>query len=428
MAHPPLPLFLQVLHGIPRRAGSAEDSGCAPSVQLRSLPHQHLPDTSLFDSAWSSAPGTLRRYTQDDDAIVININAVLGGDVLLRVMHHPGQDVVDEVTGAVAPKSKAARASALMSSAFAGLSGLGQGLLASAQKLQTGVRAALSPRSAAAASSSSGAGAAATDTAAAAQEESSSSAEAAAPAAGAEGAAPDADAAVVSGAPAVADAAAAAAATPATPAPAAADAPAGGGEPTEGSEEDADIDSESSDDEEGNDRGTAPPTAPDDDDGAYNGPDAGPVTAVGGPLVPRRAGAGRPREVLRYAFNTAFMTLDQREGPTIHRVFLADVDQERRHKARGGGPTWRLPEGFYLDITYGVKGAAGGASDAATEASSAPVSVAAAAAPSAAPDAAAPSAVSASDPPPLPAAAATPAVPESTASAMPAAAASEEEY
>ena len=232
------------------------------------------------------------------------MNALLGGDVLLRIMHHPGQDEAGGSGGvAAAPGAPAGgRATALVSSALAGLR-------ATAQKLQ----AALSPRSA--------------------QRESESGSGAADA-----GASPTSHSEVEGGSDA---------SSRSTPVAEAAE------EASEGSEEDVDIDSDV--------RGEGE-TAGAEDAGAGagavemgDGPLA-PVTAVSGPLVPQRAGAGRPSEILRYAFSTAFMHLDQREGPNIHRIFKADVDQERRHKVRGGGTEWRLPESFYIDVTWERKG------------------------------------------------------------------------
>ncbi len=67
---PPAPtvtIWNVVLHGVPRLRGSPRASGCAPSFQLRSLPHQHLASVSLYDSAWSHPPGEIPVYDQESE-------------------------------------------------------------------------------------------------------------------------------------------------------------------------------------------------------------------------------------------------------------------------------------------------------------------------------------------------------------------------
>ena len=116
LAAPPAPtifVFNVVIHGVPRARGSPPESGCAPSIQLRSLPHETLSDVTLYDSSWAALPGELRVFSQDDEVMVLNVNAVLQGDVLLRVMHHPGQ--VGEMTNV----SRAKEASSSLFSAAA---------------------------------------------------------------------------------------------------------------------------------------------------------------------------------------------------------------------------------------------------------------------------------------------------------------------
>ena len=72
--------------------------------------------------------------------------------------------------------------------------------------------------------------------------------------------------------------------------------------------------------------------------------------STSGPRVGGGSG-GRPREVFRYSFHTAYLALDdQRWGKNVHRVFLADIDQDQRKRS-----PWRLPPSFYMDITYQVK-------------------------------------------------------------------------
>jgi hypothetical protein len=137
---PPAPTVLVwnlVLHGVPRLRGSPKASGCSPSVQLRSLPHQHLTDITLYDTSWAAAPGELPMYTQDDEVLVIHVNAVLSGDVLLRVMHHPGQDG-EEAPSAMAHVQEGA--SSMLGSA---MSALGAGLSSAAAAMGWGASAAM---------------------------------------------------------------------------------------------------------------------------------------------------------------------------------------------------------------------------------------------------------------------------------------------
>jgi hypothetical protein len=137
-AAPTVMVWNLVLHGVPRLRGSAKASGCSPSAQLRSLPHQHLADITLYDTSWACAPGELPVYCQDDEVLVIHVNAVLSGDVLLRVMHHPGQDG-EEPPSAMATVQ--AGASTMLGSA---MSALGAGLSSAAAAVGWGASAALS--------------------------------------------------------------------------------------------------------------------------------------------------------------------------------------------------------------------------------------------------------------------------------------------
>ncbi len=64
-----------------------------------------------------------------------------------------------------------------------------------------------------------------------------------------------------------------------------------------------------------------------------------------------RGGKWKTREVLRYSFNTAFLRMQQTNGPKIHRVYRSDVDVERRKVHMK-----RIPAGFYMDLMYEERG------------------------------------------------------------------------
>jgi len=291
-----------VLHGVPRLRGAARASGCAPTVQLRSLPHQHLADVALFDSAWAHPPGEIPAYAQDDEVVVVTLNAVLSGDVLLRVMHHPGQ-------AGEAPSRLGAATATAAGAVTAALTGLGRGL----SRFAAGAAAALRGGGGSGGGGGGGGGGGAGAGAGAGS---------GAPAVG------GSDAAAVGGAAAAGSgdgaAAAAAAAEPAPPAL-------------------APIDEAGEGEEEGEE----------DPEDAYDGAaeeGTAPVTGIGGPQVPLPFFAARPCEIARYSFHTGFLSMDQRWGANVHRVFPADLDHDRRKKS-----PWRFPPGFFMDITYEVK-------------------------------------------------------------------------
>ena len=78
------------------------------------------------------------------------------------------------------------------------------------------------------------------------------------------------------------------------------------------------------------------------------------VSAIDGPTVPRPLHAGKPSELFRYSFNTAFFHLDDdRAGKGVHRFFRADIDQDKRTKS-----LWRIPSGLHCDVTYEIKSGA----------------------------------------------------------------------
>jgi phosphatidylinositol-3,4,5-trisphosphate 3-phosphatase/dual-specificity protein phosphatase PTEN len=132
-----------VLHGVPRLRGSPKASGCRPTVQLRSLPHQHLTEITLYDSVWAFPPGEVPGFQQDDEVVILHVNAVLSGDVLLRIMHNPGQAGESGSGPGSAPASSAAAAGEASSLLAGAMSALGAGLSSAVAAMGRGASAAL---------------------------------------------------------------------------------------------------------------------------------------------------------------------------------------------------------------------------------------------------------------------------------------------
>lgn len=93
---PSIHLWQVVLHGVPAVAaesGSGEP-GCRPVLQVLHLPHEACDAAHrlVFDTTESLPPGEQpRAYVRGSvSAIPLNLSATISGDVLIRVLHQPG--------------------------------------------------------------------------------------------------------------------------------------------------------------------------------------------------------------------------------------------------------------------------------------------------------------------------------------------------
>lgn len=65
-------------------------------------------------------------------------------------------------------------------------------------------------------------------------------------------------------------------------------------------------------------------------------------------------GEWKSKEIFRYSFNTGHLRLNQETSSKIHRVYRNDLDIDRRKKN-----SRRLPQGFFIDVMYEDRSAAG---------------------------------------------------------------------